>query len=96
MPASSSPPIAHDPARGRFHLELEGHQAELHYLERNGAMIIDHTGVPRPIGGRGLASQLVRAAFDHARDKGWTVVPACSYAATWVARHPEYASLVSG
>ena len=96
MNPSPPPPIFHDAAHHRFHLELDGHQAELLYRLQGSAMVIDHTGVPPAIGGRGLAGRLVREAFDHARAQGWAVVPACAYAATWVARHPDYAGLVAG
>ena len=45
--------------------------------------------------GLAMAGQLVRAAFEHARQAGLTVVPRCSYAAEWSARHPEYADIVA-
>ena len=89
------PAVQHDPARQRFHLQLEGHEAELDYHLQDGRMVIDHTGVPQAIGGRGLAARLMQAAFEHARSQGWRVVPACSYAQTWLARHPDYADLVA-
>ena len=90
----TEPPIQHDPAHQRFHLLLDGHEAELAYRSEEGRLVIEHTGVPGEIGGRGLAGRLVQAAFEHARARGLRVVPACSYARTWVARHPEYADLV--
>lgn len=88
-------PVQHDAGRQRFHLQLEGHEAELTYHVRDGALVIDHTGVPQAIEGRGLASRLVRAAFEHARGQGWRVIPACSYARVWVERHPDYAGQVA-
>lgn len=92
---TGNPDIHHDPARQRFHLEVDGQVAELAYHRQDGRMVIDHTGVPAAIGGRGLAGELVKAAFDHARAQGWRVVPACAYAATWVERHPGYADLLA-
>lgn len=91
---SPSLDLHHDPAAHRFSVRLDGHEAELLYSLRNGRMVIDHTGVPEAIGGRGVAALLVRAALDHARSQGWRVVPACSYSAAYVQRHPEYADLV--
>ncbi|KAF1691228.1 GNAT family N-acetyltransferase [Pseudoxanthomonas koreensis] len=88
------PAIAHDPAHPRFFLQLDGHEAELEYHLQDGVMVIDHTGVPAEIGGRGLAGHLVRHAFEHARGQGWRVLPACSYAEVWAARHPDYADLL--
>ncbi len=86
--------IQHDPAAQRFVTRVDGHSAEVTYQLRDGRMVIDHTGVPQPIGGRGIAAELVKAALDHARSQGWRVVPACSYAAAYIQRHPEYADLV--
>ena len=74
--------------------ELDGHEAELVYRRQDGRLLIDHTGVPQAIGGRGVAGELVRAALDYARAEGLRVVPLCSYSAEYIQRHPEYADLV--
>jgi predicted GNAT family acetyltransferase len=86
--------ISHDPAARRFRTRLDGHEAELVYRRQDGRLLIDHTGVPEAIGGRGVAGELVRAALDYARAEGLRVVPLCSYSAEYVRRHPEYADLV--
>jgi len=86
--------IHHDAETGRFSAQVDGHEAELVYRLRNGTLVIEHTGVPEPIGGRGIAAALVKAALDHARAAGLKVVPACSYAALYIRRHPEYEDLL--
>jgi uncharacterized protein len=86
--------IGHDPARHRFHAEVDGHACTLGYEVADGRLAILHTHVPAEAGGRGIAAALVRAAFEHARAVGLRVVPRCSYAAAWVERHPGYAALV--
>lgn len=86
--------IAHDPASRRFAVRVEGHEAELLYRRDGRRLTIDHTGVPEAIGGRGIAGELVKAALEYARAEGLRVVPACSYSAAYVRRHPEYADLV--
>ena len=86
--------IHHEAGRLRFSTTVDGHEAELVYRLRAGALVIDHTGVPAAIGGRGVAGDLVKAALDYARAEGLRVVPACSYSAAYVQRHPEYADLV--
>ena len=70
---------------------LEG---ERELLLHGDTLTITHTGVPEAIGGRGIASHLVEAAFAHARSAGLKVRPACSYAAAWVERHPEVTDLL--
>jgi predicted GNAT family acetyltransferase len=86
--------ITHHPIPGRFVAAVEGHEASVDYEMVDGVMHITHTRVPEAIGGRGIAGQLVEAAFHHARIEGWKVRPLCEYAATWVRRHPGYADLV--
>lgn len=87
--------IQHDPARQRFSTVVDGVEAELDYQMRGNELVIAHTGVPEAIGGRGIASDLVRAAFEYAREAGHKVRPACSYAAVWAQRHPEYSQLLA-
>lgn len=85
--------IQHDPDVRRFATAVDGSKAYLDYDRRGDTMTITHTWVPQEIGGRGVASDLVRAAFDHARQQGWKVQPQCAYAATWLQRHQDYAAL---
>lgn len=93
--ASPDQPIHHDAVAGRFTTRVDGVEAVLDYRLAGDLMMIEHTGVPPEIGGRGIAGRLVRAAFDHARGQGWQVRPACSYAEVWAQRHPEYHSLLA-
>lgn len=86
--------ITHDETRGRFACSVDGYPCELDYRLDGRRMAILHTGVPRQIGGRGIAAELTRAALDTARDRGWQVLPLCSYAADYIRRHPEYADLL--
>jgi hypothetical protein len=85
--------IVHDAAAQQFRTEVEGHRAELNYNLRGTVMSITHTGVPDEIGGRGIAAELMTAALAQAESARWTVVPACSYAAGFMTRHPEYSHL---
>jgi uncharacterized protein len=80
--------INHDLAAQRFTTVVDGERAVLDYTLAANVMTITHTGVPVPIEGRGIAAQLTRKALDTAREHGWRVVPACSYAASYLARHP--------
>ena len=85
--------IRHDTRRHRFEIEVEGHVGHVEYARHGRVLSIDHTIVPDAIGRRGIAGQLVLAAVEFARDEGLKIAPNCSYAAAWMDRHPEYASL---
>lgn len=95
MDTSKSRPAA-DITHGqdRFITTVDGVQAHLDYQREDGRMTITHTIVPDAIGGRGIAGQLTRAAFEYARSQGWKVRPACSYAAGWTERHPEFTDVL--
>lgn len=85
--------IRHMAAAHRFETKVDGFTCELDYRLQDRVMTITHTGVPSEVGGRGIAGELVRFAFETARSEGWKVVPACSYAQVWIERNPEYAAL---
>lgn len=88
-------PIVHEENAGRFLVVVEGHRCVLEYDLADTVMTITHTGVPEPVGGRGIAAALMREAFETARGRGWRIVPACSYARVFMQRHPEYADLLA-
>lgn len=103
LPASSasvhvmSYAIQHQPNERRFSVSVEMELCVLDYTlaptPAGEVMTITHTEVPPPLEGRGIASALVQAALDHAREQRWKVRPACSYANAWMRRHPEYEDL---
>jgi uncharacterized protein len=84
--------INHDPNAHQFTTELEGHRAELDYTVAGPVMTITHTRVPQAIGGRGVAAELMAAALQVAQQQGWSVNPACSYAAAYMRKHAQAAS----
>lgn len=88
-----APLITHDRHAGRFATEEGGAVSVLEYTLVDGVMTIEHTGVPVALRGHGIAGALVRSALRAAREAGWKVVPACSYADTWMRRHPQFEDL---
>ncbi len=88
--------IQHDPDARRFQTTVDGVHCLLDYTLADGIMTITHTRVPAEVGGRGVASALVQAAMDTARQRGWQVLPACHYADAWLKRHAGYQTLRAG
>ncbi len=86
-------PIQHDANAHRFNTVVDGVTGYVEYEMTGDVMTITHTVVPSAIGGRGIAGAVVKAALDHARGEGWNVVPQCSYADTWMRKHPDYETL---
>jgi hypothetical protein len=82
--------IKHDKVLKRMSADIEGHTAYVEYDLHDGVLDILHTYVPKPLEGRGIASKLVRAAYDYARKQGLEPTGTCSYAVAWLEKHPEY------
>lgn len=78
-------------ANGRYRAIVDGHEAEMTY-SRAGAttIIIDHTGVPDELRGRGVGQALVRRGVEDAKAKGLKIIPLCPFAKAQIERHPEW------
>lgn len=66
---------------------VEGHEAFVEYVIRDGYLIVTHTYVPKPIKGRGIAGELVSAAYKYADLEGYGCKATCSYALAWLEKH---------
>lgn len=88
------PEVVHNAAAARFEADVEGQLCVAQYRVYGKVMMLTHTGVPKPLRGRGIAADLVRAALEHARSRGLKVRPDCSYAEAYMQRHPETLDLL--
>lgn len=61
----------------------------------DGAIAFMHTVVKEEFGDRGWAGVLVRGALNTARDRGWKIVPICTYVRRYLARNPDFLDLVA-
>ena len=86
--------VEHDKPGHRFCVKLQGYEACLMYRLSGTELDLYHTYVPEVFRGRGIAEQLVKAAFEYAKAGGLTVMPSCSYiSGAYLKRHPEYEPL---
>jgi len=93
MPGDS--PVFHNAAAGRYEVTVDGHLSVCDYEISGANQVFTHTRVPPELRGRGIAELLVRAALAEARAEKRRVVPACSYVAKFIERHPEYQDLLA-
>lgn len=84
-----------DVDRQRLSTVVDGVEAYCTFRVHDGALDVRHTIVPTEIGGRGIASALVKYAYDYARNQGLICMATCSYAVAWLNRHPEYNGVMS-
>ncbi|MEO8188364.1 MAG: GNAT family N-acetyltransferase [Burkholderiaceae bacterium] len=93
--ANASIEIRHSAAAKRFEATVDRLLCRCDYRMHGNTMMLVHTEVAPQLEGRGFASMLVRAAFDHARENGMDVLPVCSFVAAWARRHPEVETLLA-
>lgn len=79
----------------KFEIEEQGQTAYVEFeTDTSGWMTIWHTEVPPALRGRGLATELAQAAFEHARTNHLRVDVICPLALNFLSKHPEYQALV--
>ena len=87
--------VVHNEAAHRFEADLGGQVAVADY-RRNGHMIyFTHTETPVAYRGRGIACQVVQRALEYAKAHELTVVPLCSFVASYIEEHPQYQALLA-
>lgn len=85
-----------DDRQFRYVARIDGTEgeAELVMTRRGPATFsADHTFAPQQLRGTGAASALVQAMIDDARDRGFKVIPRCSYVVDKAGKHPEWADV---
>lgn len=87
--------IIDNPDQHRYEIQVDGELAGfVQYRRRPGLIAFIHTEIDQRFEGQGLASKLIAAALDSAREEGIWVLPFCPFVNGFIERHPEYASLV--
>ena len=82
----------------RIYLEDENGQmiAEIDFpMVEEGVVNFNHTYVSDVLRGQGVAGKLMTAAIEVVVKNGWKMRTSCSYAAGWMAKHPERADLLA-
>jgi predicted GNAT family acetyltransferase len=75
--------------KSRFEREENGLLVWAEYRIRDGKHLIAHVEAEPPLRGTGAAGRLMQEIVDQARAQQLVIVPRCSYARAWFARHPE-------
>ena len=93
--SQEAPRVSNNEAEQRYEVHVDGELAGFaDYRVQPGTIAFPHTEVDPAHQGQGLAGMLAKMALDDARQQGLRVRPQCSFFATYIRRHPEYADLV--
>jgi predicted GNAT family acetyltransferase len=79
----------------RFETTVDGQVAYAAYRMEGQVIVFTHTVVPEAIGGRGVATDLVRAGLASARERGLQVTPRCPVFRAFMKRHADTHDLLS-
>jgi predicted GNAT family acetyltransferase len=83
------------PERSRLEIRVGDETAGfVEYRRAPGRIAFIHTSIDPRFDGRGLGSELVRAALADARAEGLAVLPFCPFVRSYIEAHPEYLDLV--
>ncbi len=87
--------VTHNQEAHRFEATVDGLRSLITYRRFPDRLVLQHTEVPPPLEGQGLAAKLTRTALDFARASHLRVVPLCPYVSRFLRRYPEYQDLLS-
>lgn len=83
-------------SKGRYAATLDGHVGEMTYSRTSPKLIIiDHTGVPDALRGKGVGQALAAFAVEAAREGGWKIMPLCPFFRAQSLKHPEWSDVIS-
>ena len=81
---------------GRYVATVEGHEAEMTFSRTSPKLIIiDHTGVPDSLRGKGVGQALSLHAVEEARRGGWKIIPLCPFLKAQAQRHDDWRDVVN-
>jgi hypothetical protein len=87
--------VRRDEQQSRYEMVVDDQVAGFaDYVDQADVRMFPHTVTSPQFRGQGVAGEVVKVALDDARSEGKKVVPACSYVADYIDRHPEYADLL--
>lgn len=84
------------PTGGRYIARLEETEAEMTFSRASPTLvIIDHTGVPDALRGKGVGQALALHAVEAARAGGWKIIPLCPFFKAQAQRNPDWRDVIS-
>jgi uncharacterized protein len=86
--------IVNNRAHHRYELAVDGHIAATYYAIADGVVTFIHTEVPPELGGKGIASKLIRGALDQVRAEGLKVIAQCPFVKAFIDKHADYQDLL--
>lgn len=89
--------IADVPESKRYEAKIGDELAGfVEYILAGSTIVLAHTEVLAAFEGQGVGGQLAQAVLDDIRERGdLEVIPTCPFIDGWIAKHPDYADVVT-
>jgi len=87
--------VIHEKENERFVMYFDGKEVYVEYTMAGKEINLYHTFTHPALRGKGLAAQVVRAAFEFAKENNLKVIPTCSYTQAFLAKNDEYKEIVA-
>jgi predicted GNAT family acetyltransferase len=87
--------LIHNKEMSRYEFRIDGLIADADYKRVNDVLVITHVGVPYPLEGQGIASQLVKKVLEDIKSQGLKVRPVCPFVVAYIHRHPEWNEIMA-
>jgi len=82
--------VSQNKRENRFETTVDNEKAYIEYILYEDSIVLTHTVVPEKISGRGIATFLVKYAFQYAKERHLAVKPFCSFVVSFLNKHEEY------
>ena len=86
--------VINNEATNQYEFHIDGFIARIVYQKQGDKIFLIHTEVPLQLGGKGIASLLVKKVLEDIQQKGFKLIPLCPFVKKYIQHHPEWASLV--
>jgi predicted GNAT family acetyltransferase len=89
------PDVTDNTALSRYELVVDGVTAFVTYVRQGDEITLEHTEVPKALGGRGIGTLLATGVLETISGSGQRLVADCEFIAAFIKRHPEFADLMA-
>jgi len=87
--------VLNDKQNNRFVMKVDGSEVYVLYAEDINTIDLYSTYTPPELRGKGLASVVVKAALEYAREQNLKVIAGCWYVRKFVDENSEYQNLIN-
>lgn len=86
--------VIHEKDNHKFTLDINGEEAKVEYVVKEGKMYLIHSEVPYLLRGRGIGKELVLKTFEKLTEEGYKAVAVCSYIKAVKNRDPYWKDII--